>query len=195
MRGCRRHETKENNGEAHDLVQAMMEMMETMRRQNDERLEEVRREQEHLRRENNQIDPDFQPFLEEILREPIPTSSVFPKIGAFAGKQDHVAHMKTFKTQILICGGPDAVKCKMFASILVGIALDRFSSLSEGSIKFFGSFHQDGEEDGKGDQMCRSPMMMVGWIIRQDDEEDDKGDKKHGFPMMVVGYTKKVGWQ
>jgi len=52
MMGNRRNTTDDSNEGALDAMQAMIKMMETMRRQYDERLEEVRREQKHLRRES-----------------------------------------------------------------------------------------------------------------------------------------------
>jgi len=90
--------------------------------------------------EGNEDDRDFQPFTEEILREPIPAGYVFPKMGTFVGKQDPGVHLKNFRTQMLICGGSEATKCKMFAGTLVGTMLDWFSSLPEGSVMSFEVF-------------------------------------------------------
>jgi len=55
-------------------------------------------------------------------------------MGTFTGRQDQSAHLKMFRTWILICGGTDAIKYKMFAGTLVGAALDWFSSLPKASI-------------------------------------------------------------
>ncbi|KAK7356327.1 hypothetical protein VNO80_15596 [Phaseolus coccineus] len=118
---------EENAEGTPDTTQMLMEMMEAMRKQNEERVEEFRRAQEEMRREGeraremleyllriqnhlqqrneeleqrldqqvmgrfeegNEDDQDFQPFSEEILREPVPTGYVFPRMRTFAGKQD-----------------------------------------------------------------------------------------------------------
>jgi len=56
-----------------------------------------------------EVKPDFQPFSEEILNDPIAMNYVFPKIGSFTGKQDLNVHIKMFRAQMLICGGLDAI--------------------------------------------------------------------------------------
>jgi len=57
---------------------------------------------------------NFQPFLENILLEPIPLHCVFLKAKMFTRHQDPLAHVKMFRAQMLICGGIDDIKCKMF---------------------------------------------------------------------------------
>ena len=86
------------------------------------RMEEALRGQEQLVRQNEElqrqmdarsvgkrvmkdVEPDFQSFSLEILNEQIPANYVFPKIGSFNGKQDLNAHVKNFRTQMLIYGG------------------------------------------------------------------------------------------
>ena len=155
-----------SNGEPPpEATRVLMEMMETIKRQNEERAEEFRRGQEETRVrmkevlrgqeqlqrrseelqrqledrrtrrwELEEVEPDFQPFSEEILNEPFPTSYVFPKISLFTGKQDLNAHIKNFRAQMLIHRGSNVFQCKMLAGSLVGTALDWFSTFLEGSV-------------------------------------------------------------
>ena len=80
------------------------------------------------------MEPDFQPFSEEILNESFPTNYMFSKISSFTGKQDPNTHIKMFRAQMLIHGGSDVVRCKMLAGSLVGTMLDWFSTLLEGPV-------------------------------------------------------------
>jgi len=72
-------------------------------------LEDRRRKRWEL----EEVEPDFAPFLGEILNEPFPTSYVFPNISSFTGMQDPNAHIKNSRAQILVHGGSNLVRCKM----------------------------------------------------------------------------------
>jgi len=58
----------------------------------------------------------------------IPATLVGPKV-TFTGTEDPEVHLTAFHTQMMLVGGSDAVRCKLFMSTLVGIAMDRFISL------------------------------------------------------------------
>ena len=45
--------------------------------------------------------------------EPVPTHYVAPKI-TFTGVEDPESHLTAFNAQMIILGGSDAVRCKMF---------------------------------------------------------------------------------
>jgi len=51
--------------------------------------------------------------------------------------EDPESHLTAFDTQMMLVGGSDAVKCKLFMSTLTGIAMDWFISLPEGHITSF----------------------------------------------------------
>jgi len=67
------------------------------------------------------------PFSEEIMDAMIPTTFVGPKV-TFTGTEDLEAHLTTFHTQMMLVGGSDAVRCKLFMSTLVGTTMDWFIS-------------------------------------------------------------------
>jgi len=76
------------------------------------------------------------PFSRAILETVIPNTFTGPKV-TFTGMEDPEAHLTTFHTQMMLVGGSDAVKCKLFMSTLTGMALDWFISLPEGHITSF----------------------------------------------------------
>ncbi|XP_068466387.1 uncharacterized protein [Phaseolus vulgaris] len=115
------------------------------------RNEELHRTNEELRRDlrNNQgqRDPDeterltprmefSTPFSQEILEALIPNTFAGPKV-TFTGMEDPEAHLTAFHTQMVLVGGSDAVRCKLFMSTLTGMAMDWFISLSDGHITSF----------------------------------------------------------
>jgi len=51
--------------------------------------------------------------------------------------EDLEAHLIAFHTQMILVGGFDAVRCKLFMSTLIGMAMDWFISLPEGHITSF----------------------------------------------------------
>lgn len=61
-------------------------------------------------------------------------------IGAFDGTQDPIRHLAAFRTQMMISGGNDAVKCKMLAGTLKDTALEWFTNLPFQSVRNFDDF-------------------------------------------------------
>jgi len=76
------------------------------------------------------------PFSQEILETVIPNTFTGPKV-TFTGMEDPEAHLTAFHTQMLLVGGSDAVRCKLFMTTLTGMAMDWFISLPEGHITSF----------------------------------------------------------
>ena len=76
------------------------------------------------------------PFSQAILETVIPKTFTGPKV-AFTGMEDPEAHLTAFHTQMMLVGGSDAVRCKLFMSTLTGMAMDWFISLPEGHITSF----------------------------------------------------------
>jgi len=76
------------------------------------------------------------PFSQPILETVIPNTFTGPKV-TFTGMEDPEAHLTAFHTQMMLVGGSDAVRCKLFMSTLTGMAMDWFISLPEGHITSF----------------------------------------------------------
>jgi len=53
----------------------------------------------------------------------IPHTFVGPKV-TFTGMEDPEAHLTAFHTQMMLVGGSDAVRCKLFMSTLTGMAMN-----------------------------------------------------------------------
>ena len=76
------------------------------------------------------------PFSRAILETVISNTFTRPKVS-FTGMEDPEAHLTAFHTQMMLVGGSDAVKCKLFMSTLTGMALDWFISLPKGHMTSF----------------------------------------------------------
>ena len=81
------------------------------------------------------------PFSQEILDAPIPNTFAGPK-AIFTGMEDPEAHLTAFHTQMVLVGGSDAARCKLFMSTLTGMAMDCFINLSSGHITSFQQLSQ-----------------------------------------------------
>ncbi|XP_068504433.1 uncharacterized protein [Phaseolus vulgaris] len=71
----------------------------------------------------------------------IPHTFVGPKV-TFKGMEDLEAHLTAFHTQMMLVGGSDAVRCKLFMSTLTRMAMDWFVSLLNGHITSFAQLSQ-----------------------------------------------------
>ncbi|XP_068498411.1 uncharacterized protein [Phaseolus vulgaris] len=76
------------------------------------------------------------PFSQAILETAIPNTFTGPKV-TFTGMEDPEAHLTAFHTQMMLIGGSDAIRCKLFMSTLTGMAMDWFISIPEGHITSF----------------------------------------------------------
>ena len=76
------------------------------------------------------------PFSQEIMEAVISNTFTGPKV-IFTGMEDLEAHLTAFHTQMVLVGGSDAVRCKLFMSTLTGMAMDWFISLPNGHITSF----------------------------------------------------------
>ncbi|XP_068483127.1 uncharacterized protein [Phaseolus vulgaris] len=56
--------------------------------------------------------------------------------------EDPEAHLTAFYTQMMLVGGSDSVRCKLFMSTLTGMAMDWFISLPDGHITSFAQLSQ-----------------------------------------------------
>ena len=71
----------------------------------------------------------------------IPPTFVGPKV-TFTGMEDPEAHLIAFHTQMMLVGGSDAVRCKLFMSMLAGMAMDWFISLPDDHVTSFAQLSQ-----------------------------------------------------
>ena len=76
------------------------------------------------------------PFSQEILDAVVPNTFTGPK-AIFTGREDPEPHLSAFHTQMVLVGGTDAAKCKLFMSTLTGDAMDWFISLPDAHITSF----------------------------------------------------------
>ena len=81
------------------------------------------------------------PFSQEILDAAIPNTFGGPK-AIFTGMEDPEAHLTAFHTQMVLVGGSDAARCKLFMSTLTRMAIDWFISLPNGHITSFRQLSQ-----------------------------------------------------
>ena len=76
------------------------------------------------------------PFSQAIMDVVILATFVGPK-ATFTGVEDPEAHLMTFHMQMMLVGGFDAVRCKLFMSTLACTTLDWFISLPDGHVTSF----------------------------------------------------------
>jgi len=81
------------------------------------------------------------PFSQSILEAVIPNTLVGSKV-TFTGMEDPEAHLTAFHTQMMLVGGSDAIRCKLFMSTLTGKAMDWFISLPDCHITSFAQLSQ-----------------------------------------------------
>ncbi|XP_068492027.1 uncharacterized protein [Phaseolus vulgaris] len=80
-------------------------------------------------------------FSQSILMAVIPNTFVGPKV-TFTRMEDPEAHLTAFHTQMMLVGGSDAVRCKLFMRTLTGMAMDWFINLPDGHITSFSQLSQ-----------------------------------------------------
>jgi len=76
------------------------------------------------------------PFSQPILETVIPNTFGVPKV-TFTGMEDPEVHLTAFHTQMMLVGDSDAVRCKLFMSTLIGMAMDWFISFPDCHITSF----------------------------------------------------------
>jgi len=66
---------------------------------------------------------NLKPFSQEIMDEHVPPHYITPKIAFFTGVQYPKNHLTSFNAQMIISGGSDAIRCKMFMDTFIGTTL------------------------------------------------------------------------
>ena len=110
------------------------------------RNDELHRTNEELRRGWRDVDePELvtpqREFSTPFSQTRIPNTFTGPKV-TFTGMEDPEAHLSVFHTQMMLVLGSDVVRCKLFMSTLIGMAMDWFISLLEGHITSFAQLSQ-----------------------------------------------------
>jgi len=81
------------------------------------------------------------PFSQSIIEAVIPHTFVGPKV-TFTGMEDPEARLTAFHMQMMLEGGSDTIRCKLFMSTLTGMAMDWFVSHPNGHITSFAQLSQ-----------------------------------------------------
>jgi len=76
------------------------------------------------------------PFSPKIVDAVIPATLVGPKV-TFTGLEDPEAHLTAFHTQMMLVGGSNAVRCKLFMSTMAGTTMEWFMSLPDDHVTSF----------------------------------------------------------
>jgi len=76
------------------------------------------------------------PFSTEIVDIVIPATLVRPKV-TFTEMEDPEAQLAAYYTQMMLVGGSDAARCKLYISTLAGTAMEWFMSLPDGHVTLF----------------------------------------------------------
>jgi len=130
------------------------------------------------------------PFSQPILETVIPNTFVGPKV-TFMGMEDPEAHLTTFHTQMMLVGGSDAVRCKLFMSTLTGMAMDWFISLPNDHITSFAQLSQLFREQYLANR-APPPVLYDLFDVKQYQGETLKEYiNRFGVQVVKVGTTKK----
>ena len=131
-----------------ETIRALQEVNEQSKQEQEKLREELRKTNEDLwqdRRisgqwEANPPERDCpEPFSRAIMDEPVPAHYMAPKI-AFKGVEDPESHLTAFNAQMIISGGSNVARCKMFMGTFTGTTIQWLSGLPDGHISSFAQF-------------------------------------------------------
>ncbi|XP_068498311.1 uncharacterized protein [Phaseolus vulgaris] len=129
-------------------------------------------------------------FSQSILEAVIPNTFVGPKV-TFTGMEDPEAHLTAFHTQMMLVGGSDTVRCKLFMSTLTGMAMDWFISLPDGHITLFTQLSQLFREQYLANR-APPPVSYDLFDVKQyQDETLKEYINRFGAQVVKVGTTKE----
>ena len=111
-------------------------------------------------------------FSRAIMDEPVPVHYVASKI-MFTGVEDPETHLTTFNAQMIISGGSDAIRCKMFMSTFTGTTIQWFSGLPNGHIISFAQFAKPFKEQFYTNRV-KPPVLYDLFNVRQREGESLK---------------------
>jgi len=168
----------ENQAARREVAEARRQLEETIRgqdafqRANGDFLRrvQVREEQERGRRTELVMPEEGYPLSAGVMAEVVPQHFIVPKIPSFTGNSDPEVHLKAFNAQMLVSGGSDAVRCKVFVGTLSGTALKWFGSLPRSSISSFAVFARTFVERFAANR-SKIPKMADLFDVRQNSDE------------------------
>ncbi|XP_077223965.1 uncharacterized protein LOC143857425 [Tasmannia lanceolata] len=85
----------------------------------DHRIEELAKDQGRLAAKTFSSRP---PFTDNVMNTPAPRGFKMPTVPQYDGTTDHVDHLKTFRTMMLLQGASDSFLCRAFPTTLTGAA-------------------------------------------------------------------------
>jgi len=88
------------------------------------------------------VNVDPQPFTQKIMVEQVLPHFMVLKMTPYSRSRDPETHLKGFGAQMLISGGSDVIRYKMFVGILTRMTLQWFSIIPNGTIDSFQTFFQ-----------------------------------------------------
>jgi len=107
------------------------------------------------------------------MNEPVPAHYVAPKI-AFTRVEDPKSHLIAFNADMIISGGSDVMRCKMFMGTFTGMTIQWFSGLPNGHISYFYQFTKLFREQFHANWV--KPLVMYDLFnVRQKERKTLKG--------------------
>ena len=101
------------------------------------------------------------------MEKPVPAAHyITPKIASFTRIKDLENYLSTFNAQIIVSGGKNVIRYKMFMSTFTGTTLEWFSGLPDGHITFFAQFSRLFREQFSVNQV-KPPKLYDLFNVRQ----------------------------
>jgi len=124
--------------------------------------------------------------------ELVPTHYFMPKI-TFTGVEDPESHLTAFNAHMIISGGPDVVRCKMFRGTFTGTTIQWFSGLSDDHITSFAQFAKLFREQFYANRV-KPPVLYDLFNVRQREGETLKDylNKFWAFTMRLQTHDENV---
>ncbi|GLT82257.1 hypothetical protein SLE2022_401500 [Rubroshorea leprosula] len=79
-------------------------------------------------------------FIDDIIREPVPSNFKTPQLAEYDGTQDPVEHVQGYRMAMMVYGASNALLCKQFPATFRKAAQAWFATLPEKSIQTFDQF-------------------------------------------------------
>jgi len=133
--------TRREAEEARQRMEDTLQEQGNLRRANGDLLRRLQdREERNLGRCPINVEDQGHPFSATIMAEQVPLQYNIPKLPPYAGSADLESQLKVFNAQILVSGGSDVVRCKVFVGTLSGAALKWFSGIPRARVTSFPMF-------------------------------------------------------
>lgn len=101
------------------------------------------------------------PFIAKIMEFPLPTKFKVPIMEAYDGMKDPLNHLESYHTHMVFQGVSNEIMCKVFPTILKGVARRWFSMLQPGSVGSFAELCQRFMSQLIGGRIKRIPATYL----------------------------------